>query len=149
MKELIELLKQPSILYLIIGTLLALYPIYSRLIKWFWTTTKAEVKKEVEATLIKEFKEDTDELKVFIKDTLELNKNQMSFLERSIHVLEKSTALSEVNAEKNHADNLRIIALLDMHLEDYAHMKQNLSETKEKVEIHEVKIIGLEKILKK
>ncbi len=149
MEQLIELLKQPSILYLIIGTLLALYPIYSRLIKWFWTTTKAEVKKEVEATLIKEFKEDTDELKVFIKDTLELNKNQMSFLERSIHVLEKSTALSEVNAEKNHADNLRIIALLDMHLEDYAHMKQNLSETKEKVEIHEVKIIGLEKILKK
>lgn len=149
MEQLIELLKQPSILYLIIGTLLALYPIYSRLIKWFWTTTKAEVKKEVEATLIKEFKEDTDELKVFIKDTLELNKNQMYFLERSIHVLEKSTALSEVNAEKNHADNLRIIALLDMHLEDYAHMKQNLSETKEKVEIHEVKIIGLEKILKK
>jgi hypothetical protein len=149
MDEIKEILNHPGSLALLIALFIALSPFLWRLAKWYWTTTKNEVKKEVEATLIKEFKEDTDELRVFLKDTMQLNKDQMSFLERSIHVLEKSTALSEVNAEKNHADNLRIIALLDMHLEDYAHMKQNLSETKEKVEVHEIKISGLEKILKK
>ena len=141
MEQLIELLKQPSILYLIIGTLLALYPIYSRLIKWFWTTTKAEVKKEVEATLIKEFKEDTDKLQeenkkfeVLIQGQMKLVSDGNGLLRQAIEDMRMSDDSKNEQFKKWIEQQEQLFSLLETHLEEYKYMVQKVDNHEERIE---------------
>jgi hypothetical protein len=95
MSNLIELLKQPSILYLIIGTLIALTPIISKSVKWFWTSTKADVKKEV----INELKEDNQAFKDLMHEQMEVVKDTVEVVKDSIEVMKSDGKMRQKQHE--------------------------------------------------
>lgn len=130
MKELIELLKQPSILYLIIGTLLALYPVYSKLIKWFWTTTKAEVKKEV----VNELKEENEKFETLIQGQMKLVSDGNGLLRQAIEDMRMSDDSKNEQFKKWIEQQEQLFSLLEMHLEEYKYMVQKVDNHEERIE---------------
>jgi hypothetical protein len=128
MSNLIELLKQPSILYLIIGTLIALTPILAKSVKWFWTSTKIEVKKEI----ITELKEDTKAFKDLMHEQMSVVKDTVEVVKDSIEVMKKDGRMRQ----KQHEGLMNV---MDLHITELVHMRQ-------KVDNHEERIEKIEKI---
>jgi hypothetical protein len=128
MSNLIELLKQPSILYLIIGTLIALTPIISKSVKWFWTSTKADVKKEV----INELKEDNQAFKDLMHEQMEVVKDTVDVVKDSIEVMKSDGKMRQ----KQHEGLMKV---MDLHITELVHMRQ-------KVDNHEERIEKIEKV---
>ena len=121
MKEFIEALQTPSILYLFFGILLALSPIIIKWIKWFWDVTKSEVKKEV----VSELKKDNEVFKELIQD-------QMTVVKDAVMVMKKDNEVSHKHSEQ-------MIEVMVLHIDELKHVKGT-------VEKHENRLIFIEKL---
>ena len=130
MDQLIELLKQPSILYLIIGTVIALSPVFSRLIKWFWATTKAEVKKEV----VNELKEENEKFEHLIQGQMKLVSDGNGLLRQAIEDMRMSDDSKNEQFKKWIEQQEQLFSLLEMHLEEYKFMVQKVDNHEERIE---------------
>lgn len=130
MDQLIELLKQPSILYLIIGTVIALSPVFSRLIKWFWATTKAEVKKEV----VNELKEENEKFETLIQGQMKLVSDGNGLLRQAIEDMRMSDDSKNEQFKKWIEQQEQLFSLLEMHLEEYKFMVQKVDNHEERIE---------------
>lgn len=130
MDQLIELLKQPSILYLIIGTVIALSPVFSRLIKWFWATTKAEVKKEV----VNELKEENEKFETLIQGQMKLVSDGNGLLRQAIEDMRMSDDSKNEQFKKWIEQQEQLFSLLEMHLEEYKYMVQKVDNHEERIE---------------
>ena len=130
MDQLIELLKQPSILYLIIGTVIALSPVFSRLIKWFWATTKAEVKKEV----VNELKEENEKFETLIQGQMKLVSDGNGLLRQAIKDMRMSDDSKNEQFKKWIEQQEQLFSLLEMHLEEYKFMVQKVDNHEERIE---------------
>lgn len=121
MEDFIQALKQPSVLYLIFGILLAISPIVIKLVKWFWSVTKSEVKKEV----VTELKKDNEVFK-------ELMQDQMTVVKDAVLVMKKDNEVSHKHSEQ-------MIDVMMMHIDELKHVKGT-------VENHEDRLIRIEKL---
>ena len=130
MDQLIELLKQPSILYLIIGTVIALSPVFSRLIKWFWATTKAEVKKEV----VNELKEENEKFETLIQGQMKLVSDGNGLLRQAIEDMRMSDDSKNEQFKKWIEQQEQLFSLLEMNLEEYKYMVQKVDNHEERIE---------------
>lgn len=119
MKDIIQALKEPSVLYLIFGLLFALSPLIIKLVKWFWDVTKSEVKKEV----VSELKKDNEIFK-------ELMQDQMIVVKDAVLVMKKDNEVS-------HKQNEQMITVMLMHIDELKHVQGT-------VENHEHRLILIE-----
>lgn len=126
MKEFIDALQTPSVLYLFFGILLAISPIIIKWIKWFWGVTKSEVKKEV----INDLKQDNDQFKSLMHEQMEVVKDTVEVVKDSIIVMKQDTELS-------HRQNEQMIEVMMLHIEELSHVKT-------RVEDHETRIYKIE-----
>ena len=115
MKEFVEALQTPSILYLIFGILLALSPIIIKWIKWFWGVTKSEVKKEV----VSELKKDNELFK-------ELMHEQMQVVKDTVFIMKKDNELNHKHSEK-------MIEVMMLHIDELTHVKGTVDDHTERI----------------
>ena len=139
MDQLIELLKQPSSLYLALGFMLAISPVIWKLIKWFWSTTKEEVKKEVQESFNKEnkqleadlIKKHTD-LETKMVDQIQLNKETLDVVKESVSAMREENKVS-------HESSKQMLTIMEMHLEELKFLQIKVTD-------HEDRIMKVEKI---
>jgi predicted O-linked N-acetylglucosamine transferase (SPINDLY family) len=139
MDEVKEILNQPSSLGLLIGLVLAFSPLIWKLIKWFWTTTKDDVKKDIE----KGFEQKKEELKIeLLKKQTELEvkiADQTEFNKDTLSVVKDSVSAMREENKVNHESSKQLLSIMEMHLEELKFLKIKVND-------HEDRIMKVEKI---
>jgi len=142
MDEVKEILNQPSSLGLLIGLVLAFSPLIWKLIKWFWTTTKDDVKKDIE----KGFEQKKEELKIeLLKKQTELEvkiADQTEFNKDTLNVVKDSVSAMREENKVNHESSKQLLSIMEMHLEELKFLKIKVND-------HEDRIMKVEKITAK
>lgn len=122
-----ELTDNPEKIWTLLMVISTAIPIVIFVIRWFFKVVKSDVEKNI----MSEFKQNNEDFKAFIRESQKLTSDQMKFLERSM--------------ENFRDDTQELFRLMNLHIDEVGHWKEISIKTRNKVDIHEQKIIQLEK----